>query len=364
MSTDIVNGSGNRRPWPILGGLFLAAVAGFGGGMAAYALWSPNHSGRSALPSGACSVTNVAKSVLPSVVTISAYSSTSGSGQPQGDTGSGDIIRSGGYIVTNNHVVSIATGGGSVEVLFSDGSSTSATIVGRDPLTDLAVVKVNVNRSLVPVRLGSSSATQIGEPVVALGAPLGLTSTVTSGIISALDRTIRVPGENGQSALLVNALQTDAAINPGNSGGALVNCDGQLIGIPSAGATVPNESGESSGGSIGLGFAIPVDVIKPIVSQIIDSGKVIHSYMGLTSEPLSSEGGVGLLVTSVTPGGPASAAGIRSGDILIDVDGEPAMSTDQLMEITLTHEPGTTIEVTYTRQGHQATTRIVLSPLP
>ena len=197
----------------------------------------------------ACAVTPVADGVIPSVVTIAA------SGSGGGGTGSGEVIRSDGYILTNNHVISVAASGGSVQVLFADGQTEAATITGRDPQTDLAVLHVQPSRGLKVIALGSSSTVKVGEPVVAIGAPLGLSGTVTSGIISALDRNVQVPGDNDQSALLVSARQTDAAINPGNSGGALVNCAGQLIGVPTAGATVPN----SGGGSIGLGFAIPVD---------------------------------------------------------------------------------------------------------
>ena len=137
-----------------------------------------------------------------------------------------------------------------------------------------------------PIALGSSSSVQVGQPVVALGAPLGLSGTVTSGIVSALDRTVEVPAENDKSALLVSAVQTDAAINPGNSGGALVNCAGQLVGVPSAGATVPNPSGGSSAGNIGIGFAIPVDIAKTISDEIIATGQATHSYFGLQTVPI------------------------------------------------------------------------------
>ena len=234
--------------WVALGTALV--VGGVVGGLIVGATQSPGSSvnpGTSAASStaSACPVTSVADQVVPSVVTIAASG-------PGGDgTGSGEVIRSGGYMLTNNHVISIAASGGSVEILFSDGQTAPATITGRDPQTDLAVLKV--------ISLGSSSV-KVGQPVVAIGAPLGLSGTVTSGIVSALDRTVQVPGENNRSALLVSAVQTDASINPGNSGGALVNCEGQLVGVPTAGATVP----DSGGGSIGLGFAIPVDLAKSI----------------------------------------------------------------------------------------------------
>ena len=249
----------NRNRWllpaALVGALVVGGVAG-GGIVAATKSSAAPAAGAAASSSqlSVCDVTSVANKVIPSVVTISARGS-GGSG-----TGSGEVIRTDGYILTNNHVIAVAAGGGSVEVLFTDGQSAPATITGRDPQTDLAVIKADVSRTLPVIPMGSSSSVQVGEPVVVIGAPLGLSGTVTSGIVSALDRTIQVPGENNTAALLVSAVQTDAAINPGNSGGAMANCSGQLIGVPTAGATVPSSSGESSGGSVGLGFAIPVNL--------------------------------------------------------------------------------------------------------
>jgi putative serine protease PepD len=220
-------------------------------------------------------------------------------------------------ILTNNHVISIAAHG-TVEVLFSDGQTEPATITGRDVLTDLAVLHVQPSHQLKVIDLGSSASVKVGQPVVALGAPLGLSGAVTSGIISALDRTVEVPAENDKSALLVSALQTDAAINPGNSGGALVNCAGQLIGVPTAGATVPG----SAGGSIGLGFAIPVDLATTIADELIATGTVTHAFFGLATVPIppaaAAQAGVpeGLYVQAVTPGGPAAMAGLRAEDVI------------------------------------------------
>ncbi len=313
----------------------------------------------------ACAVTQVANEVVPSVVTIAAHG-PSGSG-----TGSGEVIRSDGYILTNNHVIAMAAvSGGSVQVLFSDGQTASATIVGRDPQTDLAVLKVQVSRQLKAIAMGSSSSVQVGQPVVAIGAPLGLSGTVTSGIVSALNRTVEVPGENDKSALLVSAVQTDASINPGNSGGALVNCSGQLIGVPSAGATVPSASGESSGGSIGLGFAIPVDLAKSISDEIISTGRVTHSFFGLQTAPIppeaAAQAGVpeGLFVQAVTPGGPAAKAGLKAEDVITSIDGQSATSNIQLQELTITKKPGDTVPIGYTRAGHSATTTITLAAQP
>ncbi len=312
----------------------------------------------------ACAVTSVANLVIPSVVTI-AVSGANGSG-----TGSGEVIRSDGYILTNNHVIAAAASGGSVQVQFSDGQAESATIVGRDPQTDVAVLKVQSSQQLKVIALGSSSSVQVGQPVVVIGAPLGLSGTVTSGIVSALNRTVQVPGENDSSALLVAAVQTDAAINPGNSGGAMVNSAGQLIGVPSAGATVPSTSGESSGGSIGLGFAIPVDLAKSIADEIIATGTVTHSYFGVQTVQIppaaAAQAGVpeGLLIERVAAGGPAVSAGLQASDVITSIDGTPATSNIQLQEVTLTKKPGDTVSVGYSRNGQAAKATVTLAAQP
>jgi len=350
-------------PWAAAGAaLVVGGVVGGVIGAATSSASSPSSSSSSSSSQtvSACAVTPVADQVLPSVVTIAA-SGSGGSG-----TGSGEVIRSDGYILTNNHVISIAANGGTVEVLFSDGQTESATITGRDVQTDLAVLHVQPSRELKVIALGSSASVKVGEPVVALGAPLGLSGTVTSGIISALDRTVEVPGENDRSALLVSAMQTDAAINPGNSGGALVNCAGQLIGVPTAGATVPG----SGGGSIGLGFAIPVDLAKTIADEIISTGRVTHAFFGLQTAPIppaaAAQAGVpeGLFVQAVTPGGPAAVAGLRPHDVITTVNGEPATSNIQLQELTLTKRPGDTVPIGYSRDGRSATATVTLGAQP
>ena len=322
-------------------------------------------SGGTASSAASCAVTPVASQVLPSVVTVAAQAAGSGG------TGSGEVINSGGYILTNNHVIApAATAGGKVSVLFSDGASQPATIVGRDVLTDLAVLKVADAAGLHPITLGSSASLQVGQPVIAVGAPLGLSGTVTSGIVSALDRTVEVPAEGDRTALLVSAVQTDAAINPGNSGGALVNCSGQLVGIPSAGASVPSTSGESAGGSIGLGFAIPVDTAKAIADEIIATGKATHSYFGLQTVPIpesaAAQAGVpgGLYVAGVVAGAPAAQAGLRAGDVITTIDGQPAAGNTQLQELTLTKSPGDTVQLGYVRGGKQATATVTLASQP
>ena len=264
-------------------------------------------------------------------------------------------------------MISAAVGGGSVSVVFSDGATVPATITGRDPQTDLAVLRVEPPHDLKVIAIGSSDAVRVGQPVVALGAPLGLSGTVTSGIVSALDRTIHVPGDNGGQALLVSAIQTDAAINPGNSGGALVNCEGQLVGVPTAGATVPGPSGQpASGGSIGLGFAIPVDFAMSIAQEIIETGTVTHANFGLQTVPIppsaAAQAGTngGLFVAGVQPGGPAAAAGLQVGDVITSVDGHPATSNSQFEQISLTSKAGDTVQIEYTRAGQQHQTTITL----
>lgn len=353
------------RTWALAGAL---VVVGVGGGLIGAAIASPNSSAVTtgnavAGTSAACQVTPVADKVLPSVVTISA------TGPSGGGTGSGEVIRSSGYIVTNNHVIADAAHGGNVGVLFSDGSTAHATIVGRDVLTDLAVLKVQPARNLRAIPLGSSDSVRVGQPVIAIGAPLGLSGTVTSGIVSALDRTVEVPAENDRSALLVSAVQTDAAINPGNSGGALVNCAGELIGIPTAGATVPSESGPSAG-SVGLGFAIPVDVAKSISGQLIANGRATHSFFGLQTLPVpeaaAAQAGVsgGLFVASVVADGPAQKAGLREGDVITKIEGNPAASNVQLQELTLTRKPGDTVAIDYVRDGRPGRATVTLGAQP
>ncbi|HEX4244698.1 MAG TPA: trypsin-like peptidase domain-containing protein [Acidimicrobiales bacterium] len=338
-----------------------AVVGGLIGAVVAHFAWSTDSGS-----AGACAGTSVADEVLPSVVTISA----NGARGQAGGTGSGEIIRSDGYILTNNHVVSVAANGGSVEVLLSDGRSYPATIVGRDPQTDLAVLKASDLKSPKVIALGQSENLAVGQPVVALGAPLGLSSSVTSGLVSALGRTVQVPGDNDASALLADAIQTDASINPGNSGGALVDCSGDLVGIPTAGATVPGPSGQSSAGSIGIGFAIPVNLATLVADEIINTGTVSHAFLGLQAAPISAsvaqQAGVteGLYVSRVTSAGPAADAGLRAGDVITEVNGEAATSADQLVALTLTKRAGDTVALTYQRDGQSKNTTLTLGRQP
>jgi putative serine protease PepD len=311
-----------------------------------------------------CDVTAVADRELPSVVTIFA------GGERSAGVGSGEIIRSDGYILTNNHVILPAVAGGAFRVVFADGSAATANITGRDPATDLAVIRVSAKSDLRSISIGNSASLRIGQGVVALGAPLGLSNTVTSGIVSALGRTVHVPGEASRSALLIDAVQTDAAINPGNSGGALVNCSGDLVGVPTAGATVPSSSGEASGGSIGLGFAIPVNLAIIVADEIIATGGVTHAFIGVQAVPLSAtaggerKGAEGLRLTAVVAGGPAAIAGLQVGDIITSIDGTAAVSTDQLIAVTLTERAGAQVEIEYERSGRPATATVTLAARP
>ncbi|MCO1658489.1 S1C family serine protease [Pseudonocardia humida] len=313
-------------------------------------------------PPAACSATAVAATGLPSVVTVAAQTSTGATG----GTGSGVIVRPGGVIVTNDHVISPALNGGSLVVRYSNGRSSPAAVVGRDVLTDLAVLKAADQASGLPVSaLGSSQNLLVGEPVVALGAPLGLVDTVTAGIVSALDREVAVPAADGQTAHLVGAIQTDAAINPGNSGGALVNCRAELIGVNTAIATVPNDAGEGGGGSVGLGFAIPVDIAMPIAEELISTGTVTHYTVGLQVQavPAAIAEQLGLpgrlLVGSVASGGPADLAGLRPNDVITQVNGQPAASVEQITVAELGARSGRPVEIAYLRGATPMTVTLV-----
>jgi putative serine protease PepD len=305
-----------------------------------------------------CDAERVARDVLPTIVTIG-VSAADGSG----GTGSGEVITSDGYILTNNHVIAPAAEGADIVVLYSDGTSHPAKLVGRSERADVAVVKVDAT-GLPVIQQGNSAALKVGQPVVALGAPLGLSSTVTTGVVSALGRTVPVAGDGDRNAVLADAIQTDASINPGNSGGALVDCDGRLVGVNSAIATVPGANGVAGGGSVGIGFAIPETVAIPIAEQIIKTGNVTYPTFGIGVTPIQpgAQGSeqTGLYVQSVTPGGPAAQAGIQEGDIITKVDGKPVASIDDLTAIQLTSKPGDTVEVTYDRDGETQRTTVTL----
>ncbi len=308
------------------------------------------------------SVAGIAARVLKSVVNISV---TTGSG---GGTGSGVVLRSDGYILTNNHVVAPGAVGGTITVSFNgaDKGERPASIVGRDPETDLAVIKVSGGEPLVPATLGSSTNLVVGDPVVAIGSPLGLAGTVTSGIISALNRRVNVPSEDGsgRGIPLINAIQTDAAINPGNSGGALVDGRGRLIGINSAIATLGGGSTGSGtqSGSIGVGFAIPVDEARSIAEQLIRTGKATHPVIGVNAMTVGADGNGqrGAQLVEVLSGGAAQQAGLQAKDIITKLDGKPVQSVDQLIVTLRGFKVGDTITVTYVRGSDTRTAKLVL----
>ena len=311
---------------------------------------------------GVCNAVDVAERGLPSVVTISAGSARGGG------SGSGAVLRPGGYILTNDHVISPAVvGDGLVSVLYNDGSMSVAEIVGRDPDTDLAVIKAADGApNAPPIAIGSSREVVTGQPVVALGAPLGLSGTVTSGVVSALDREMTVPGADGQRAQLVGAIQTDASINPGNSGGPLVDCSSHMVGVNAAIATVPNATGAAGGGSVGLGFAIPVDLAVRLAGELIADGRVNHPTFGFEVQVVSPSAAEatglpqGVLVRRVVAGGPAADAGLRAGDVIVEIDGRPARSADAVVLAVLSRRAGDAVDVTYVRDGLTKQTEVTL----
>jgi putative serine protease PepD len=302
------------------------------------------------------SVAGIAARVLNSVVNISVTS-------PSGDgTGSGVVIRSDGYVLTNNHVVDAAQATVTVSFNGAESVQVPARIVGRDPDTDLAVIKVLTNKSLSPAALGQSRNLVVGDPVIAIGSPLGLAGTVTTGIISALNRSVTVPGENGAATPLFNAIQTDAAINPGNSGGALVDAKGQVIGINSAIATLGGGLGSSSQtGSIGVGFAIPIDEARSVAEELIRTGTATHPAIGVKGLTATRNGTPGALVQEVLAGAPAERAGLQPGDLITAVDGTTVHSVDELIIAIREHKIGQTVTLTYLRAGKKSTARATLA---
>ncbi|WP_344791002.1 S1C family serine protease [Gryllotalpicola daejeonensis] len=355
-------GIGRRLRWALIGTVVAALVLGAAGGAAtALALHGSPSAARSTGTSGAvgaCDSVHIARTVLPSVVTVSVQQPGGGSG----GVGSGEVFRKDGYIVTNNHVISPAVGGGSISVTFSDGTTEPAELTGRDPRSDLAVLKVQQRAGLVVLPFADSDDVVVGQPVVALGAPLGLSSTVTAGIVSALDRNVPVPSDGGQTTVLVGAIQTDAAINPGNSGGALVDCNGKLVGVNTAIATVPNEAGQAGGGSVGIGFAVPANLAGHVAKQIIAGEPIGYAYLGLQAAPVVSQSGqtVGLFVQSVTAGGPAEQAGLQVGDIITRIHGHQASDLSVLSALVTAMNPGDRVQVEYVRDGDRHTTTLTL----
>jgi len=316
----------------------------------------------SGMSTGGRSTSAVAAAVLPSVVVLQ----VSGSGQS--DTGSGVVLSGDGYLLTNNHVVAAASSGGTIRATFNDGTSAAARIVGTDPASDLAVVKV-ARSGLRAATLGSSATLKVGDPVLAIGSPLGLSGTVTSGIVSALDRPVSTGGSSGRGGAgagtpaVLDAIQTDAAINPGNSGGPLVDLAGQVIGVNSAIASLGSSaSGSGQSGNIGVGFAIPVDQAKVIAGQLIATGHASHAVLGVSvTNVAAADGSAQAQLRQVAAGGPAAKAGLAAGDVVTAVGATAITSTESLIATVRTHQPGDKIALTYHRGGAVHTVTVTLA---
>ena len=296
------------------------------------------------LPAG--TVEQVAAKVVPSVVKLEVDLGK------QSEEGSGIILSSDGLILTNNHVVSAAkdgpgaAGGAQTKVTFADGRTMGFTVVGTDPSSDIAVVRAQDASGLTPITLGSSGNLRVGQDVVAVGSPLGLEGTVTTGIISALNRPVAAGGDAQNQNTVLDAIQTDAAINPGNSGGALVNMNGELVGVNSAIATLGGDAGpQAQSGSIGLGFAIPVDQAKRIADELIQNGTATHASLGVQVGNDSSVDGA--KIVEVTGGGAAAAAGLPSGVVVTKVDDRVIGSADALVAAVRSRAPGDKVTLTY-----------------
>ena len=303
------------------------------------------------------SVESVAQKVLPSVVKIDVTT-------PQGSgSGSGIILTADGTILTNNHVVEGAEEGGTLTVSFNDGTSAEAEILGTDPLTDTAVIKASGVSDLTPATIGKSANLGVGEGVVAIGSPFGLDATVTSGIVSALDRPVNVGSDDQGNSTTYPAIQTDAAINPGNSGGPLVDMTGAVVGINSSIRTAASQSPfgqQGQGGSIGLGFAIPIDEVMPIVDQMAEGETPTHARLGIqvgNAEPGDTAGAV---VREVTPGSTAEESGLAAGDVITKVDDNRITDANSLVATIRSYRPGDTVTVTWLRDGDEQSGELVL----
>ncbi|WP_328604501.1 trypsin-like peptidase domain-containing protein [Amycolatopsis sp. NBC_00345] len=297
------------------------------------------------------SIESVAQKLSPSVVELQV------SGRTASGEGSGFILSTDGYILTNNHVVEVAANGGQIQAVFQDGKKATAQVVGRDPTTDIAVVKVSGVNGLTPVELGRSDDLKVGQPVVAIGSPFELAGTVTSGIVSSLHRPVQAGGDETDQTTVMDAVQTDAAINPGNSGGPLANMSGQVIGINSAIYSPQSgqggQGGSSQGGNVGIGFAIPIDQARRTADDIIKTGHATQTYIGAKVQD-AQNGGAQL--GDITPGSPAEKAGLKSGDVVTKIEDRAIDSANTLIaairtrapdeKVTFTLSDGRTVPVT------------------
>ncbi len=362
----------------------LVAAGGIGGGVAAgaTAMWNTAAPASGTVqtnqytpvivnnPDSVSAVTAAAQKASPSVVTISASSGTSGG------TGSGIILDASGHILTNTHVVTLdgQAANAAIEVRTSDGNVYPGTIVGTDPLSDLAVVQITAP-GLVAAALGDSGKVNVGDTAIAIGAPLGLSGTVTDGIVSAANRTIETASsatsalQNASSAaqdsISINVIQTDAAINPGNSGGPLVNANGEIIGVNVAIASAGSTSSSSAqAGNIGVGFSIPINDAKRVAQEIIATGTATHGQLGVSvrdkASGASSEFAAGAEASSVTPGSAADKAGLKAGDVITGLGGRSVTDASELTAATREQAAGATVKVTFVRDGQEKSADVTL----
>ncbi|MFM1727621.1 trypsin-like peptidase domain-containing protein [Prescottella soli] len=322
----------------LVGGLIATAATSDRGSLTSKRVTLSQSGGADDAPEGR--IAEVADAVLPSVVSIQV------SHGDQSGTGSGVVVDGAGYIVTNNHVVSMAAsdpGAATIRVTFSDGTKVPAQIVGRDTKTDLAVLKTDA-QNLTVADLGKSSDVRVGQDVVAVGSPLGLNKTVTRGIVSALNRPVRLSGEGTDTDAVIDAVQTDAAINPGNSGGPLIDMEGRVIGINSA---IRSESG----GSVGLGFAIPIDDVTAVAQELIRGGVMHHPEIGVNARTVINDATSGAQVANVQAGSPAEKAGIAEGDVIVKVGDRTVAGADELVVAVHDQTVGQPVPVQLIRSG-------------
>ncbi|GAA3835351.1 S1C family serine protease [Nocardioides panacisoli] len=358
-------------PWPAVALMALVVgLLGGVGGAAAYDGWIADDDDSPGLVSGGLdqvdvdtepplkdggSVTRVAAEMLPSTVQIVAEF-TDGTGA----TGSGFVLDKQGHIITNNHVVAQAKDEkGAIQIVDQDGNKYDAEVVGRSPVYDIAVLYSKDATSLKPASLGRSQALRVGDPVVAIGSPLGLSATVTSGIVSALNRPVTT-GDTADDSSYINAIQTDAAINPGNSGGPLVDRRGQVVGINSAIATNGGGTVDGEAGNIGVGFAIPVEQVRVTADQILRTGEAQYPVIGAKVVTGGLPGGDGAKLDSIVDGSPAEDAGLEKGDLVTAVNGVKVTDGISLIVAIRTHQPGETIEFTIERGEDEKTVEVTL----
>jgi putative serine protease PepD len=377
--TDTLDGPMKRRS-PRTGtlvalGLSIAVIAALLGGLiggyvgsrrasgaASAQAYSPGQTPAAVTNRPPTSIAGIAARILPSVVMIKVNGGTG--------TGSG-FVTNGGYIITNNHVITLdgQVSGAKLQVVLNSGQTAPAKLIGTDPYSDIAVIRPEGISNLFPLRLGNSDSVVVGDPVIAVGSPLGLAGTVTSGIVSALNRPVQAGDQAGSaSEAYIDSIQTDAPINPGNSGGPLVNAQGQVVGVNSAIATLGTGSVDGGGqsGSIGLGFAIPINQVRRVAQELVQTGKAVHPVIGAIID--MSYAGIGARIATsstggqppIIQGGPSARAGLRPGDVIVAFDGKPITSADELIVDIRGRQPGDKVQITFTRGGARRTVTLTL----